>query len=245
MSDFGRILIADDEKVFLQSTGDLLRKYGYECDCVCDAIEAAEKLKESRYDLLIADIKMPGNEELDLIKNMVELAEGVPVILVTGYPSLQTAIDSVRLPVACYMVKPMDIDELLFEIQNAIRKHKVYESIHNIREHLQHWSDCFADIEHMLRDSHSDATSVPVESFIEIAFQNVIETLSDIQHLTKSLAHVNDDKESCHLFNCPKLESLGKGVTETIRVLENTKSSFKSKELGKMRRKLEEISGKD
>ncbi|MCI0692942.1 response regulator [candidate division KSB1 bacterium] len=64
-------------------------------------------LGKNRYDLLIADIKMPGNDELEFIEEPPAIAEGLPVILVTGYPSLNTAIKSTRLHVAGYMMKPL------------------------------------------------------------------------------------------------------------------------------------------
>ncbi len=245
MSKRGRILIADNEEVFLQSTADLLRRHGYQCDCVSDAVQVAEKLKSANYDLLIADIRMPGNEQLELIKNITNMDDSIAVILVTGYPSLQTAIESVELPVVSYLVKPVELDKLLFEVENAIRKHRIYYSIHTIKEHPQHWNNCFVHIENALKSNRIESSYVSVESFIELAFQNVIDAILDIKHLTKSLTTANSKKEPCHLFNCPKLDTLDKGVNETIRVLEQTKGSFKSKELGKMRKKLEEIVEKE
>ena len=94
MSELGRILIADDEETFLMSTADLLRNEGFECDCAPDATSAAQMLRSGDHDLLIADIKMPGNFELEFIRDLPQIAEGLPVILVTGYPTLDTAIQS-------------------------------------------------------------------------------------------------------------------------------------------------------
>jgi len=91
----------------LESTTDLLHREGYACDCVGDITGAARLLGENRYDLLIAEIKMPGDSELGLIRNMPDLAEGMPVILVTSHPWLGSAIESVRLGVKAYLVKPL------------------------------------------------------------------------------------------------------------------------------------------
>jgi len=106
--EMGNILIADDEETFLLSTADLLRREGYHCDCAPDGKRAAEMLGKGEYDLLIADIKMPGNGNLELVREMPRLAEGLPVILVTGYPSLKTAMESFQLPVAAYLPKPVE-----------------------------------------------------------------------------------------------------------------------------------------
>jgi CheY-like chemotaxis protein len=99
MSELGRILIADDEERFMHSTAAFLRQEGYECACAPDAATVAAMLREDPYDLLIADIKMPGNRNLELIRELSHRAEELSVILVTGCPSLQSAIQSIRLPV--------------------------------------------------------------------------------------------------------------------------------------------------
>src|SRR4030066_2379096 len=121
MADLGRILIADDEETFRNSMADLLRRGGYQCDCAPDAIVAAELLRSNDYDLLIADIKMEGNFELEFIQDLPQIATGMPVILVTGYPSLKTAIQSVQLPVVAYLVKPFEFKELLEQVQKSIK----------------------------------------------------------------------------------------------------------------------------
>jgi len=115
-----RILIADDEESFLYSTADILRREGYDCSCASDARAATEMLRKESYDLLIADIKMQGNADLEFIKALPQIAEGMPVILVTGYPSLNSAIESIQLPVVAYLVKPFELNELLERVKDVI-----------------------------------------------------------------------------------------------------------------------------
>ncbi len=115
-----RILIADDEETFLYSTADILRREGYDCSCASDARAATEMLRKESYDLLIADIKMQGNADLEFIKALPRIADGMPVILVTGYPSLNSAIESIQLPVVAYLVKPFELNELLVRVKDVI-----------------------------------------------------------------------------------------------------------------------------
>ena len=116
----GRILIADDEESVLLSTADLLRIEGYECACASGAKTAFDMLRKKEYDLLIADIKMQGNSDLELIKKLPEIVHRMPVILVTGYPSLSSAVQSTNLPVVAYLIKPFEFSELLTVAQGAI-----------------------------------------------------------------------------------------------------------------------------
>src|SRR5438445_12092738 len=108
MSDMARILIADDEETFLQSMGALLRREGYACDCVRDAREAATALEQAAYDLLITDIYMPGNAELESLRDVQSRGYIIPVIVVTGCPSVPTAVAALRLPLAAYLCTPAE-----------------------------------------------------------------------------------------------------------------------------------------
>ncbi len=127
MTGSGRILIVDDEKAFLQTTAELLRRSGYTCTCAQDANTALLLLEDESYDLLISDIKMPGNQQLELIEQVAELTRGIPVILMTAYPALESAIQAIQLPVVAYLVKPFRFRELLAEVRNALAPAKLQQ----------------------------------------------------------------------------------------------------------------------
>lgn len=239
-----RILIADDEETFLQSTADLLCGEGYRCDCVRNAAETAQKLGNNEYDLLIADIKMLGNSELEFIWDLPNIAEGVPVILVTDHPSLRSAIQSVKLRVEAYLVKPLDFEELLEHVHIAVEHFQVYRSVRSIKQRLQYCHEGMGDIEELLKHKNPKTFSMSYDTFLELTFQNIVGALADLKHLGRCLAMHNESKKPCHLLNCPTLQSLTGGLERTIEHLENSKSAFKSKDLGKARRELEELVNK-
>ena len=135
-----RILVADDEETFLYATADLLRLEGYDCDCVRDGLSAIAKLQEHSYALIISDIKMPGNPNLELVRALPQLAPGVPVILVTGYPTLRSAVQSIQLPVVAYLTKPLDFDELLQQIRTALAQVEADGTLRMLKQQLQEWS---------------------------------------------------------------------------------------------------------
>lgn len=99
---------------------ELLRGAGYQCDCVADGQEVAQELRSGAVDVLVADIRMPGNFNLELVEHVRSLENQPAVILMTGFPTLQTAIHSVKLKIAAYLVKPFGFTELLTEVQHAI-----------------------------------------------------------------------------------------------------------------------------
>ena len=239
MPDLGHILIADDEKTFLYSTADLLRKEGYECDCVLNSVSVVEKLETNKYDLLITDINMPGNPELELVKELPKIADGLPVILVTGNPSINSAIQSVQLNVVAYIVKPLDFEKLLPQVKISIENSRTYRTICGTRRRLQEWIQDLSNIEKLMKDTSGDHSSLSINTFFALTLRNIVDVLLDMKRLTEDLA-VQSGKEH-KLLESPRLSALSDGLLETIDVLERTKKAFKSKDLGKLREKLETL----
>jgi DNA-binding NtrC family response regulator len=115
-----RILIVDDEPLYLRTTAELLRKAGYECVCADTGDAALAELSTVRIDLILSDLNMPGNFKLELLKEGRKQWPDIPLIVVTGAPSLPTAIESVRLGIADYLLKPVKLDDLLASVQRAL-----------------------------------------------------------------------------------------------------------------------------
>lgn len=115
-----RILIADDEPLYRNTTAELLRDEGYECVCVEDANDAIGVLKEHSFDLILSDLNMPGNLKLELLSEGRTKYSHIPMIVVTGVPSIPSAIESVRLGIADYLLKPVKFEELLVAVQRAL-----------------------------------------------------------------------------------------------------------------------------
>jgi CheY-like chemotaxis protein len=245
MGPLGRVLIADDEGVFLDSTADLLREEGYLCDCVEDGPKAAEKLRQGGYDVLIADIRMPGNPNLELVQEVGDMPDGVQVILVTGYPSMESAIKSVQLPVSAYLIKPVDFEELKSSVRTAVEKSKIYRAVRDTENHLKGWQDKLRGMLQVLRSEPGSADPVPVETFVNVTLQNIILSLASLKNVTEAVARLTGEEDVCRLVGCPRLSNLGGALRETIEVLEKTKSAFKSKELGELRRRLEGLLEQD
>jgi DNA-binding NtrC family response regulator len=120
MSDSKRILIADDEPLFRETTAEFLRDEGYTCICVEDADDAIEVLQNHSFDLILSDLNMPGNLKFELLREGRQQYSHIPMIIITGVPSIPSAIESVKLGIADYLLKPIKFDDLLVAVQRAI-----------------------------------------------------------------------------------------------------------------------------
>lgn len=233
MSELGRILIADDEADFLAATAGFLRSNGYVCECVLDANLAAQKLRENEYDLLISDIEMPGNEDLALIRTVPQMVEGMPIILATGRPSIETATQSFQLSVVAYLVKPVQPEALLDLVARSIERYRAFRTIANSRRRLQTTSADLEQLEVFMR-AQAGSSTPPWSAFPAMTLQSILDSLRDLQNYTEVITR---QKASHQEASAPLICA----VQETIAILEKTKNAFKSKDLGELRRRLETL----
>jgi CheY-like chemotaxis protein len=245
MTSSGRILLADDEESFLLSTAKLLQKAGYECDSADDAMSAAQMLCENEYDVLISDIRMPGNENLDLIRQVPRMAKGLSVILITGFPSIETAIPSVGLNVTAYLTKPMSLDELLERVRVAVRRSKVFQRVYRAEQHLQQSSAELAHLKEILEGCREDALVDVERAFLALTYQNISSSLMDACNIWTVTDVDSEARQICHMLECPRLAALTDAIRETIDMLRKTQHAFKSKDLRRLREKLQELVRED
>ena len=126
----------DDEDGFRTSVALLLRREGYLCDVSATADEAIQRLSDAPYDLLITDLRMQGDDDQELFRAAAAGGGTLPVIVVTAYPSLATAIEAVRCAVVDYLVKPFAFEDLLRSVRRALETRKAARMLDSLRSVL-------------------------------------------------------------------------------------------------------------
>ncbi|HMK49273.1 MAG TPA: sigma-54 dependent transcriptional regulator [Thermodesulfovibrionales bacterium] len=116
-----KILVAEDEEITLKHLLSTLKNEGYEASGFSDGLKAFERIEEDTFDLLIADIKMPGLTGLELLEKIKEKNIETEVIIITGYGSIDSAVAAIKKGAYDYITKPFDLDELLLKVR------KIYE----------------------------------------------------------------------------------------------------------------------
>jgi excisionase family DNA binding protein len=115
-----RVLVVDDEASIRELLSKTLALAEYEVDTAPDGRAAVERLRLGHYDLLIADLKMPGLDGLSLIREAKRLNAELPVIIITGFSSESSAIEAVNLRVAGYLTKPFRVPQVLAAAARAL-----------------------------------------------------------------------------------------------------------------------------
>ena len=186
---------------------------------------------------------MPGNSDLDLVRRIADTVGGLPVIILTGYPSLASAIAAIDLPVAAYLVKPVEFSKLLRRIESAVDRYRSYRVVHAAEERLRGWRDEVARLTPAEPSVRPVASSGHADAFLALTLRNVMGSLRDLEQLSRALVRDNTEITACQLLNCPRGMALQQALEETVAVLNETKTAFKSKLLGDLRRRLETVLG--
>lgn len=117
-----QILIVDDNA----EIREIVQEYLADSDCQIEGAsngkEALEKYNKNPYDIIITDLKMPGISGIELIKLLKQKTDAIEFIIITGYASVDTAIEAVRIGAFDYIVKPFRMEELKVTIKNAKEK---------------------------------------------------------------------------------------------------------------------------
>jgi EAL domain-containing protein (putative c-di-GMP-specific phosphodiesterase class I) len=143
--DKGRVLLVDDEEQLTRAVSRALGKSGYDVVTALDGLQATHRLDESAFDLVLSDIAMPGMTGIELLHAVRQRDLDVPVILMTGSPTLDTATQAIQLGVLGYLVKPVGIPELLGATDRAIKMNRLARIKREALEYLNRSGDWIGD----------------------------------------------------------------------------------------------------
>ncbi|MEQ1639056.1 MAG: response regulator transcription factor [Methylococcales bacterium] len=115
------LLLVDDDKDFLNALAPAMRKRGFLVSLADSAESAYELAKNNPPELAVIDLKMSGNSGLVLVRQLASLNAGTRIVMLTGYASVATAIEAIKLGATHYLAKPVDADEIVraFEKQSG------------------------------------------------------------------------------------------------------------------------------
>jgi EAL domain-containing protein (putative c-di-GMP-specific phosphodiesterase class I) len=122
-----RVLIADDEDLVRNALARLLERAGFDVTTVADGEEAARVAKAERFDAVVADVCMPGQDGVGLLRELRDHDADLPVILLTGAPALESAIAAVDLGAFTYLIKPVESSRVIDVVSKACRLRELAE----------------------------------------------------------------------------------------------------------------------
>lgn len=122
MSQRHSILVVDDELLIRDLLYDFFKDHGWDISIAENGEKALEVMESKNIDLVLSDVKMPEMDGLDLSRKLRESYPKIPVVLMTGYPSVDSVIDALRNKVVDYIVKPFNINQLYKAVESQLRE---------------------------------------------------------------------------------------------------------------------------
>jgi DNA-binding NtrC family response regulator len=122
MGETTRILIVDDDENIRKVLTTILEDEGYDVESVDTAKKAIERTRRKFYNLALIDIRLPDMEGIELLTKMKNTTPKIRKIIITGYPTLQNAVEAVNRGADAYIMKPFDMEKVLEEIKDQLKK---------------------------------------------------------------------------------------------------------------------------
>jgi DNA-binding NtrC family response regulator len=131
-----RLLLVDDDALIVNSLSEFLKLEGYHVDTAPDGAHAIELLATHRYNLVITDVNMPRTNGLELLRSIKNQHPEVVVLVITGYGTIENAVEAVKMGAFEYLTKPIIDDEIRVAIQKALKQQTLLSENHLLKQQL-------------------------------------------------------------------------------------------------------------
>lgn len=140
-----RILAVDDESSIRETLRSILETEGYAVEVAQDGREALDLFKNQNFDVVLCDVKMQGMDGIEVLVALRELAPDLPVIMISGHGTIDTAVESLRKGAYDYIQKPLDLNRLLVSLRNAPDRNSLVAETQRLRQKVQQENEIVGD----------------------------------------------------------------------------------------------------
>src|SRR5512134_1898052 len=131
-----RVLVVDDEGGVRSSLAGILGDEGYAVEAVDTGEAALEALESRRYDLVLLDVWLPGQDGLEVLARIRGGDAELPVVVISGHGTIETAVKAVRLGAQDFVEKPLSLEKTLLAVRNALRRGRLETEVRALRQKL-------------------------------------------------------------------------------------------------------------
>ncbi len=133
MKKLGNVMVVDDEENIREVLSNYLTNLGYFVVTAKDGTDALDKFRSRSFDLIISDLLMPNIDGLELLKRIREQDKDVIFLMITGYPSIETAVEAIKQGAYDYITKPFHMEDVKIRIERAFEKKNLKERLSTVQ----------------------------------------------------------------------------------------------------------------
>jgi len=191
-----KVLIVDDEQSIRKTLKQFFEKRGYLTALAENGLEALSLVEKEDFDVILSDIRMKKMDGIEFVRNISKYNSKIPIILITAYPEVNSAIEAVRCGVVEYVVKPFELAELEEKVAKAIKKSRESSEYRAGEKYASEKKAFLAKFSHELR-----TPLTPIDAYVVLLLKNEFgqiparqaEVLQKIKNNSKRLRRIADD----------------------------------------------------
>jgi DNA-binding NtrC family response regulator len=166
------ILIIDDEKAIRKTLSEILSYEGYKIEDAENGEEGLKKFNEKTYDCVLCDIKMPKIDGMEFLEKAKAINPDVPVIMISGHGTIETAVEAVKKGAFDYVSKPPDLNRLLITIRNAMDRQTLVTETKALKRKVKRTQEMIGSSEGILRIKETIEKVAPTDARVLITGEN-------------------------------------------------------------------------
>ncbi len=206
------VLVVDDEPIARRNLGHVISKMGCQVRLASDGSQALAELEKNEFDLVVTDLMMENVDGLAVLQRVKELWPDTEVLVVTGYPTVETAVEAMRRGAYHYLAKPYGLDEARLLVQKALEKRRLRLEVRELRERMRQRSEplpIIGDSPPMKRLKRDIAQVAPTDSTVLVLGETGTgkELVARTIHLLSRRSEARFLAINCGAFNEELLEN--------------------------------------
>ena len=166
------VLIMDDDRALRKTLSEILSYEGYKVDEAGDGEEGLKKFREKTYDVVLCDIKMPKIDGIEFLEKAREANPDIPVIMISGHGTIETAVEAVKKGAYDYISKPPDLNRLLITIRNATDKTNLVTETKVLRRKVTRVEEMIGDSPAIIKIKDTIEKVAPTDARVLITGEN-------------------------------------------------------------------------
>jgi DNA-binding NtrC family response regulator len=166
------ILVVDDEKAIRKTLSEILSFEGYKLDEASDGEEGLKRFRERTYDAVLCDVKMPKLDGLEFLQRAGEINPDVPIIMISGHGTIETAVEAVKQGAYDFISKPPDLNRLLITIRNAMERNNLVTETKTLKRRVSKVQDMIGESVAIKRIKETIEKVAPTDARILITGDN-------------------------------------------------------------------------
>ncbi len=167
-----KILVIDDERAIRNVLKDILSNEGFQVEEAADGEEGWKKFQANNYDLVLCDIKMPKMDGLEFLQQATAAKQDIPIIMISGHGTIETAVDAVKKGAFDYISKPPDLNRLLVTIRNAVDRTVLVAETKTLKRKISRVQEIVGESEAIQKIKETIEKVAPTDARVLVTGQN-------------------------------------------------------------------------